>query len=126
MKLMKVVKMVSKAGSVGEAVVKFGTKTVNAVDHFIHREEYERAKRRARVWKVVLCVAAGVLVVLLFPYKLVVEKNGDFEIRTLLLRVFRKTEPYAVPEGGSAEFEIAGVEEDFAECEVIEAVEDED
>ena len=50
--------------------------------------------------------------VLLFPYRLIVKRNGDFEIRTLLLRVYRKSEDYDIPEGGSEEFDIAEAVED--------------
>ena len=39
-----------------------------------------------------LSVLGGIIVVLLFPYRLKVKRNGDFEIRTLLLRVYRKRE----------------------------------
>ena len=39
-------------------------------------------------------------------------RNGDFEIRTLLLRVYRRSEDYDIPEGGSEEFEIAEATED--------------
>ena len=44
--------------------------------------------------------------VLLFPYKLIVKRNGDFEIRTLLLRVYRRSEDYDIPEGGNEGFDI--------------------
>ena len=46
------------------------------------------------------------------------KRNGDFEIRTLLLRVYRRTEDYDIPEGGSDSFDI----EEATEAEdVIEA-----
>ncbi len=124
MKISKIIKTISKAGTVGRSVVKFGNRAVDMADHIIHKKEYEKARKRALACKIVLGVAAGVLVVLLFPYKIVVEKNGDFEIRSLLLRTFRKTSPYNVPEGGSDEFDIPGIEDDFAECAVIENVDE--
>ncbi len=124
MKVTKIIKTISKAGTVGSAVVKFGNKALDTADRIIHRKEYEQARKRALACKIVLGVAAGVLVVLLFPYKVVVEKNGDFEVRSLLLRIFRKTPAYEVPEGGSDEFDILGMEEDFAECAVIESVDE--
>lgn len=119
MKIMKFVKAIGNVGAIGEAVLGFGSKAMDMADRIIHREEYERARKRALVWKIVLGVAAGVLVVLLFPYKIIVEKNGDFEVRTLLLRVFRKTDSDV--DGLDA----PSVEEVFDECDVIEAVDEE-
>ena len=63
-------------------------------------------------------IIGGVIAVLLFPYRLIVKRNGDFEIRTLLLRVYRRSEDYDIPEGGSEDFEIAGAVE---ETDSIEA-----
>ena len=77
------------------------------------RKERERkAKRRKIFWTVFLSVLGGIVVVLLFPYRLIVKRNGDFEIRTLLLRVYRRSEDYDIPEGGSEDFEIAEAVED--------------
>ena len=82
-------------------------------DRIIHKKEYERrAKRRKIFWTVTLSVLGGILVVLLFPYRLIVKRNGDFEIRTLLLRVYRRSEDYDIPEGGSDSFDIEAVPED--------------
>lgn len=120
MKIAKVIKNVMKAGT---AVVGFGAKALEFADRIVHHEEYERKRKRARVIKIVLCVIGGVVAVLLFPYKLVVKKNGDFEIRTLLLRVYRNADEYELPEGGSEEFDIAGVEDDVCECELAEEAE---
>ena len=108
------------------AIAKFGGKIVDLyedaldyVDHIVHKKEYERrAKRRKIFWTVTLSVLGGILVVLFFPYRLIVKRNGDFEIRTLLLRVYRRSEDYDIPEGSSESFEIAGVEE---ETDAIEA-----
>ena len=120
---MKIVKVFSHVVKLGGKIAGIGSKVVEKVDHIIHYKEYEKAKKRARVCKIVLGIAGGVLFVLLFPYKLIVEKNGDFELRSLLLRIYRKTEPYNVPEGGNDEFDILGVEDGDEDCTVIEAVE---
>ena len=96
------------------ALAKFGGKIVDVyedvldyVDHLIHKKEYERrAKQRKLFWTIRLSVVGGIIVVLLFPYKLIVKRNGDFEIRTLLLRVYRRSEDYDIPEGGNESFDI--------------------
>lgn len=96
------------------ALAKFGGKIVDVyedvldyVDHLIHKKEYERrAKQRKLFWTILLSVVGGIIVVLLFPYKLIVKRNGDFEIRTLLLRVYRRSEDYDIPEGGNESFDI--------------------
>ena len=66
----------------------------------------------------ILAIVGGIIVVLLFPYKLIVKRNGDFEIRTLLLRVYRRSEDYDIPEGGNESFDIeeAGEAEDAIEA----------
>lgn len=96
------------------ALAKFGGKIVDVyedvldyVDHLIHKKEYERRARQRKIfWTILLSVVGGIIVVLLFPYKLIVKRNGDFEIRTLLLRVYRRSEDYDIPEGGSESFDI--------------------
>ena len=96
------------------ALAQFGGKIVDVyedvldyVDHLIHKKEYERrAKQRKLFWTILLSVVGGIIVVLLFPYKLIVKRNGDFEIRTLLLRVYRRSEDYDIPEGGNESFDI--------------------
>lgn len=118
---MKFAKMVKKVIKLGSVVAGFGAAVVTFADHIIHREEYERKKRRARIIKITLCVIGGIAAILLFPYKLVVKKNGDFEIRTLLLRVYRNADEYELPEGGNDEFDICGVQDDVCECELVEA-----
>lgn len=119
---MKIAKIIKTVASAGTAVVGLGSKVMDYADHIIHREEYEAKKRRKRIIGITLGVIGGVLAILLFPYKLVVEKNGDFEIRTLLLRIYRKSDEYDLPEGGSETFDIEGVEDDeVVECEVVEA-----
>ncbi|MBE6558833.1 MAG: hypothetical protein E7661_07490 [Ruminococcaceae bacterium] len=119
---MKIAKLIKTVASAGSAVVGLGTKAMDFADHVIHRKEYEAKKRRKRIIAITLGVIGGVVAILLFPYKLVVEKNGDFEIRTLLLRIYRKTEDYNLPEGGSETFDIEGVEDDeVVECQIVEA-----
>ena len=123
---MKIAKIIGSIASVGASVVGFGSKALDLADHFIHRKEYEaleaKRKRRNRIIAITLGIVGGVVAILLFPYKLVVEKNGDFEIRTLLLRIYRKSDEYDLPEGGSEEFDIeAADDEEVIECEVVEA-----
>lgn len=119
---MKIAKIIKTVASAGTAVVGFGAKAMDFADHIIHREEYEAKKRRNRIIAITLGIVGGVVAILLFPYKLVVEKNGDFEIRTLLLRIYRKSDEYDLPEGGSESFDIEDAEDDeVIECEVVEA-----
>lgn len=93
-------------------------KLVEKADRIIHKKEYEKARRRAAFWRTILWVSAGALIALFFPYKISVEKNGDFEIRTLLIRVYRKTPPYNIAVESSESDEELG--EPAAECEVVE------
>lgn len=116
MSIFKVFKSVAK---VGEKLVDAFERTVNFADRLIHKKEYERkARKRKLFWTILLSVVGGVVAILLFPYRLIVKRNGDFEIRTLLLRVYRRSEDYDIPEGGSEDFEIADVAE---ETDAIEA-----
>ena len=116
MSIFKVVKTVAK---VGEKLTDVFENVVDFADHLIHKKEYERkAKKRKLFWTILLSVAGGIAAILLFPYRLIIKRNGDFEIRTLLLRVYRRSEDYDIPEGGSEDFEIAGVVE---ETDAIEA-----
>lgn len=108
---MKIFKVFKAVASVGEKITDLFASAVDFADHVIHRKEYERrAKRRRVFWTVMLSVAGGIIAVLLFPYRVIVKRNGDFEIRSLLLRVYRHTDDYAIPEGGSEDFEIADAE----------------
>ena len=116
MSIFKVFKSVAK---VGEKLVDAFEGTVNFADRLIHKKEYERKARKRKIfWTILLSVVGGVIAILLFPYRLIVKRNGDFEIRTLLLRVYRRSEDYDIPEGGSEDFEIADVAE---ETDAIEA-----
>ncbi len=110
MKISKVFKVMAK---IGETIVDAFESVVDFADHIIHRKKYARAKRRKTICTIILAVAGGIIAILVFPYRFIVKRNGDFEIRTLLFRVYRRTDDYAIPEGGSAEFEIAEVSEDI-------------
>ncbi len=114
MKLLKTCKIIAK---VGEWIADKFTDVVDFADHIIHRKEYVRQKRRRTFWTIMLAIAGGIIAVLLFPYKVIIKKNGDFEIRSLLIRVYRRTEDYAIPEGGSDDFEIA---EAFDDTDALE------
>ena len=97
----------------GAGIVNFFGRAADFADHLIHKKEYERRARRRKIfWTVTLSVLGGILVVLLFPYRLIVKRNGDFEIRTLLLRVYRRSEDYDIPEGGTDGFDIEAAPED--------------
>ncbi len=116
---MKIVKLIKGIAKVGGWFVDQFERVVDFADHLIHKKEYERrAKRRKIFWTVLLSVTGAILAVLFFPYRVIVKRNGDFEIRSLMLRIYRKTEDYAIPEGGSDSFEIAEVED---ETDAIEA-----
>ena len=104
MKAFKVVKFFAR---LGEKLVGAFESAVDFADYVIHRKEYaKKAHRRKVLWTVILAVAGGIITVLLFPYRVIVKRNGDFEIRTLLLRVYRRSEDYAIPWGGSDSFDI--------------------
>ncbi len=109
---MKIFKAFHAVTKIGEKIVGLFENAVDFADRIIHREEYARAKKRRTFWTVVLAVAGGIMAVLLFPYRIIVKKNGDFEVRSLLIRVYRRTPEYAIPEGGSAEFEIPEIDDE--------------
>ena len=116
---MSIFKAIKSVAKVGEKLVDVFEGVVDFADHVIHTKEYERqAKKRKIFWTIFLSVAGGIAAILLFPYRLIVKRNGDFEIRTLLLRVYRRSEDYDIPEGGSEDFEIAGAVE---ETDTLEA-----
>ncbi len=96
MKLYKTCKSLAKTGGkIAGAIATVGF----FFDHLIHRKEYARKKRRKTALLIILGIFIGTLVVLFFPYRFIVKKNGDFEIRCLLLRVYRNTEGKALPAG---------------------------
>ena len=110
---MSIFKAFGAVAKFGGKIVDLFEKAVDFADHIIHKKEYERrAKRRKLFWTIFLSVLGGIVVVLLFPYRLIVKRNGDFEIRTLLLRVYRRSEDYDIPEGGSDSFDIEAADED--------------
>lgn len=117
MSIFKIVKAIAK---VGEKIVDVFENVVDFADHIIHKKEYERkAKRRKTFWTVMLSVAGGLLVVLLFPYRIIIKKNGDFMISNLLFRV--KTSTFDLPEADDdcSDFDIAGVDDyDYEEDEI--------
>ena len=86
----KLVKILSVFVKLGERAASLFGKVVDAADRLLHYKEYRRQKRVAAVFRTMLCVACGVLAVVFFPYRVRVEKNGDFEIRSLMLRIYRK------------------------------------
>ncbi len=114
---MSIFKVFGAVAKIGGKIVDLFENAVDFADHIIHKKEYERrAKRRKLFWTIFLSVLGGIVVVLLFPYKLIVKRNGDFEIRTLLLRVYRRSEDCDIPEGGSDSFDIEAVDEDAIEA----------
>ncbi len=110
---MKIFKVFKAVTHLGEKLADAFASVVDFADHVIHRKEYERrAKRRRAFWTIMLSVAGGIIAILLFPYRVIVKRNGDFEIRSLLLRVYRRTDDYAIPTGGTEDFEIADAQLD--------------
>ena len=116
MSIFKVIKAVAK---VGEKLVDLFEDAVDFADRLVHKKEYERkAKKRRILWTIFISILSAIVAILLFPYRLIVKRNGDFEIRTLLLRVYRRSEDYDIPEGGADSFEIEPVEDDEDALEV--------
>ena len=110
MSIFKAFRFVAK---IGEVLVNAFESVVDFADHVIHKKEYERRARKRKIfWTVFGSVLGAITLVLLFPYRLIVKRNGDFEIRTLLLRVYRRSPDYAIPEGGNDSFDIEAVEEE--------------
>ena len=104
---MSIFKVFGAIAKLGGKIVDVYEDVLDRVDHIVHKKEYERrAKHRKLFWTILLSVVGGIAVVLLFPYRFIVKRNGDFEIRTLLLRVYRRSEDYDIPEGGSDSFDI--------------------
>ena len=90
---MFIFKAIGVIAKLGGKIIDWYEDAMDFVDHLIHKKEYERqAKRRKLFWTILLSVLGGIIVVLFFPYRLIVKRNGDFEIRTLLLRVYRRSE----------------------------------
>ncbi len=112
-------KLLKKSLKIGGKLLAFFGGAIALADHFIHRQEYARKARKRRIlWTIFISILGAIVAILLFPYRLIVKRNGDFEIRTLLLRVYRRSEDYDIPEGGADSFEIEPVEEDVDAMEV--------
>ena len=110
---MSIFKVVKKVGKIGSKLADAFEGVVAFADRIIHKKEYERRARNRKIfWTVFGSVLGAITLVLLFPYRLIVKRNGDFEIRTLLLRVYRRSPDYAIPEGGNDSFDIEAVEEE--------------
>lgn len=112
---MKTVKIFKKVASVGTAIAAFGSKAIDAADRLIHYKEYKEAKRRRKIRNIIIGVCIGVLALLFVPYRVVINPNGEYEIRTLLLHISRKNRTDICD--GDASFDIEGVED----VEAIEA-----
>ena len=109
---MFIFKVIGVIAKLGGKIVDWYEDVMDYVDHIIHKKEYERrAKQKKLFWTILLSVLGGIIVVLFFPYRFIVKRNGDFEIRTLLLRVYRRSEDYDIPEGGSDSFDIEEADE---------------
>ena len=93
---MKVSKIVKNVASVGGKIAGIGSSIAATADRVIHYKEYQAKKRRKRAIAITLGVIGGILLVLFFPYKIKVQKNGDFELRSLMMKVSRKTVPAQV------------------------------
>lgn len=90
---MFIFRMIGFFAKMGGKIAKWYGNFIEFADYLIHKKEYERrAKRRKLFWGILFAILGTIVVVLLFPYRLKVKKNGDFEIRTLLLRVYRKSD----------------------------------
>ena len=94
------------------SLIKKGMSLIGAAKKFFNRkkEQEKKAKKRKIFWTVFLSVVGVIVVVLLFPYRFVVKRNGDFEIRTLLIRIYRRGADYKIPKGGNETFEISTAE----------------
>ena len=98
------------------ALIKKGMSLIGVAKKLFNKkkEQEKKAKKRKIFWTVFLSVVGVILVVLFFPYRFVIKRNGDFEIRTLLIRIFRKSGDYQIPQGGHEGFEISTAEEHAA------------
>lgn len=115
---MKIFKVLKAVGKVGDKIVDAFENVMDFADHLIHKKEYEaKARKRKLFWTLLLSIVGGITLVLLFPYRLIVKRNGDFEIRTLLLRVYRRSDDYDIPTGGNDSFEIEAAEEEVDSLE---------
>ena len=115
---MKFMKAFSVFTTAFAAIAGGASKAMEFADRLVHYREYRAAEKRAKVIRTVLLVLGGILLVLFVPYKVRIEKNGDYEIRTLVLKMSRKTEPNELEESDELDL---GLEEDNENVEVLEA-----
>ena len=113
----KFVKFFSAFAGIFAGVATGASKCVEFFDRLVHYRERRAAEKRAKVIRTILLVLGGVLLVLLIPYKVRIEKNGDYEIRTLALKLSRKTKPNDT----EADFELGLDDVDVDNVEVVEA-----
>lgn len=112
---MKFSKIVKKFVSIGAAVAGLGASAVDFADRIVHYREYRKAEKRRKVMRVIFITVGAILAVLFIPYRVVIKPDGEYEIRTLLLRVSRKNRT-DLP-GADDSFDIEGVDE----VETVEA-----
>ena len=113
---MKVMNLVKDVTSIGSKVAGISSAALATADRAIHYKEYKAKKARNRAIAITLGVIGGILVVLFFPYKVKVKKNGDFELKSLMLKVSRKT----VPAESEVDVEEAELEAPVEEAEIAE------
>ena len=114
---MKFMKIFTACTTAFAAIAGGASKAVEFCDRMVHYRQYREAEKRAKVIRTVLLVLGGILLVLFVPYKVRIEKNGDYEIRTLVLKMSRKT----APNDAEAELDL-GLDEDVdTDVELVEA-----
>ena len=116
---MKFMKIFTACTTAFAAIAGGAAKAVEFADRMVHYREFRAAEKRAKVIRTVLMVLGGILLVLFVPYKVRIEKNGDYEIRTLVLKMSRKTEPNDL-ESAEDELEL-GLDEVDENVEVLES-----
>ena len=113
----KFVKFFSAFTAIFAGLAGGAAKCVEFCDRMVHYREYRAAEKRAKVIRTILLVLGGIMLVLLIPYKVRIEKNGDYEIRTLALKLSRKTKPNDT----ESELELGLDDLDVDNVEVVEA-----
>lgn len=87
---MKAAKILKKVATVGTSIAAFGATVIDGADRIIHYKEYKAAKKRRKIRNIIIISCVAVLAILFIPYRVVINDNGEYEIRTLLLRISRK------------------------------------
>ena len=134
---MKLMKCLSAAADLGTKVVDLWSKGTDTVDRLIHRKEYEKEKKQAVVYRVMLIVACSGLGLLILPYRIIVRKdNGYIYIKSTLLTLTNETEEEKAErlskEHGTRTsddgdgFEICSVVDEDPAIEIVAATEAED